>query len=203
MIKILTQRDASTEASLMDQMFAARASIFHERLAWAVSVDNGREIDRYDREEDPVYVVSVDGRGQATGSLRLLPTTGETMLQNEFAPMFDEPVDVSSPTVWECTRFCVHPRERELSGQEFRKVSAELLIGLCKLALESGIEQIVGLYDGRMTRIYRRIGWSPVPLASTQTNREALFVGTWDVSMAALQNMTSKLSGETDGSIAA
>ena len=100
-----------------------------------------------------------------TGSLRLLPSTGETMLRHEFAAMFDEPVDFGSPTAWECSRLCIHPRaSTSMSSTAFQTVSTELLSGLCELALRSGIDQIVGLYDQRMTRVFRRIGWCPQPL---------------------------------------
>ncbi|WP_274534398.1 acyl-homoserine-lactone synthase [Methylobacterium indicum] len=66
-------------------MFRARAVIFHERLGWAVAVRDGWETDRYDWHEDPVYAVTADAEHRLTGSLRVLPTTGETMLRTEFA----------------------------------------------------------------------------------------------------------------------
>ncbi len=174
-------------------MFRARAVIFHERLGWAATVRDGWETDRYDWHEDPVYVVTADAEHRLTGSLRVLPTTGETMLRTEFAGFFDEPVDVESPTVWECTRFCVHP----CTGPDAchgKLVSTELLIGLCRLCLSSGVEQVVGIYDEAMTRIYNRIGWSPVPLARSRPEIGKLVVGIWDVSAEALEVMTRRVA---------
>ena len=192
MIRILTRQDVAAQAALFEQMHRARASVFHDRLRWAVKVEHGWEIDRYDLEHDPVYLLCIDAGGLAIGSLRLLPTTGETMLKGDFATMFDEDVCFESPTAWECTRFCVHPAgDRDLAA--FQHVSTELLIGICDLALQSGIDQIVGLYDQRMVRIYRRIGWSPSPLATTERATERLTVGIWDVSAQALQRMQARL----------
>lgn len=198
MIRVLTNADRNDEPDLFRQMYRARAAIFADRLGWNVKVTDGYEIDRYDTEHDPVYLVSDDGNGRLTGSLRLLPTTGETMLCNEFADFFEEPVDVRSPTAWECTRFCVHPNDSPPRAGERSRVSCELLAGLCDLCLTSGIEHIVGLYDERMTRVYRRIGWSPVPLAISRPGISPLIVGIWEVSTDALATIRNSMAREKD-----
>lgn len=192
MIELLDSADRDLRPEIFKEMFQARAAVFRDRLGWDVRVRNGLEIDRYDEEEDPIYLVSLDDAGRLTGSLRLLPTTGETMLGNEFASFFDEPVNICSPSAWECTRFCVHPPpigEEPGSGQ---RVSSELLIGLCQLALTSGIEHIVGLYDHAMIRVYRRIGWCPTPFATSRPQVGKLVVGIWDVSHEALNTMITR-----------
>ena len=192
MIKTLTRSDRGACAGLFAEMFRARAAVFHDRLGWNVRVRDGLEIDRCDEDEDPVYLVSLDRDGTPTGSLRLLPTIGETMLHNEFAKFFDTPPDVQSPTTWECTRFCVHPRGASQGGAGARRVSSELLIGLCDHALSRGIEQIVGLYDAHMTRVYRRIGWSPAPLALVRPDIGKLVLGIWSVTNGALAAMRTR-----------
>lgn len=193
MIKVLTafeRRDC--DAWLFDAMFRARAAVFHERLGWNVCVRDGREIDRYDETTDPVYIVSLDNDGQPTGSLRLLSTTGETMLGNEFASFFDKPVNVRSSEILECTRFCVHPRSGNDIRSNSRLISSELLTGLCSFALSRGITHIVGLYDAHMARVYRRIGWSPAPLAIARPHVGKLVLGLWEVSQAAIQSMQAR-----------
>jgi acyl homoserine lactone synthase len=165
----------------------------HDRLGWDVCVSNGLEIDRYDESADPLYLIALDERGRSTASLRLLPTTGETMLRNEFASFFSEPVDVTSPLIWECTRFCVHPRTGE-AAEVFRMASSQLLIALCELALKSSVQQIVGLYDPQMTRVYRRIGWSPVQIAVSRPEFGSLIVGIWNVSLDAVQRMKGRVA---------
>jgi len=189
MTRTLVRADRDREPELFDQMYRARAAVFHDRLRWNVRVRDGWEIDRYDEAEDPIYLVTVGPNGRLTGSLRLLPTTGATMLRNEFVDFFDEPVDVESPTAWECTRFCVHPAERVDELHTLRSVSSELLVGICELGLSSGIEHVVGVYDSRMMRIYARIGWSPAPLAVSRPELGKLMVGIWDVSESALETM--------------
>ena len=41
------------------------------------------------------------------GSLRLLPTTGPTVLADVFSDTLPDAVTFSAPTIWECTRFCL------------------------------------------------------------------------------------------------
>lgn len=190
MSKILRKYDMDLYPQLFDQMFRARAEVFHERLGWDITVSNGREIDHYDEMGNAIYIVTMEGSQVISGSLRLLPTTGPTMLRNEFMNLFDEPVDVKCPTVWECTRFCVHPNA--VGSETQRQVSTRLLIGLCQLCLLSGVQQIIGVYERRMTRIYGRIGWVPTPLASACAGN--LILGLWDASEQALSAMRDRLN---------
>lgn len=105
MLRILTKDMLETDRRAFDEMFRARAAVFRDRLGWQVDVRDQWERDRYDEAEDPVYLVTQRPSGTLTGSLRLLPTTGATMLKSEFRHFFDQPIDVDSPTTWECTRF--------------------------------------------------------------------------------------------------
>jgi N-acyl-L-homoserine lactone synthetase len=73
--------------------------------------------------------------------------------------------------------------------QASRQASSELLIGLCELCLSSGVEQIVGLYERQMVRVYANLGWSPAPLATSCSDAGDLIVGIWDVSRRALEDM--------------
>ena len=197
-ITILGTSQQHSDATLR-AMYVARKEVFHDRMGWNVKIENGEERDDYDGEK-PLYIISVDPRsGDALGSLRLLPTMGRTMLKDIFADAFDEPVDVSSPLIWECTRFCTHPAATGHLGMHgINAVTAELLMGICEVALQAGIAQIVGVFDRRMERIYKRGSWSPEVIArSTGLGHGNLAVGLWDVSEEALAKMraSAKISG--------
>ncbi|MCK1651590.1 acyl-homoserine-lactone synthase [Bradyrhizobium sp. 149] len=198
MIRIITNADRSSCLGLLDEMFRARAAIFSDRLRWNVDVRHGWEFDRYDVKQETIYLICVADDGHTTGSLRLLPANGDTMLQNEFAPFFDRPPKISDRRTWECTRFCVHPCSASEGRAQNRYISSQLLIGLCEFALASGMEHIVGLYDHAMTRVYRRIGWSPSPIAISRPQVGRLVVGTWDVSHDALNAMTARAITELE-----
>jgi N-acyl-L-homoserine lactone synthetase len=195
MLRILTKDMLETDRPAFDNMFRARAAVFRDRLGWQVDVRDRWERDRYDEAEDPVYLVTQRPSGTLTGSLRLLPTTGATMLKSEFRHFFDQPIDVDSPTTWECTRFCVHPIAGHLDQHSSRAVATELLSGLCDLALDTGIDTIVGVYDVAMIGVYRRIGWRPTPLARSRPEIGNLYVGLWDVTAQNCQMLRANLSG--------
>ncbi|KPH06542.1 GNAT family N-acetyltransferase (plasmid) [Rhizobium acidisoli] len=194
MLRILTRDMLDTDRRAFDDMFRARAAVFRDRLGWQVDVRDQCERDRYDETEDPVYLVTQQPSGTLTGSLRLLPTTGATMLKSEFRDFFDQPIDVDSPTCWECTRFCVHPLAIDAAQNSSRTVATELLSGLCDLALDTGIESIAGVYDAAMIGVYRRIGWRPTPLARSRPEIGNLYVGLWDVTADHSRTLQANLS---------
>jgi len=185
-MKILKVGDREGNPRLFEQMFRGRTKVFHERLRWPVQVQDGLEIDYYDRELEPVYILDLDDTGQLRGSLRLLPTTSTTMIQREFLDFFDEPVDIADPNMWECTKFCVHDGD---SGTSIR-----LLIALHELCTECGIERIMGLYELQMERVYARLGWEPERIATAKPGYGKLGVGIWSVHPMALDRMHSNLA---------
>ena len=106
MLRFLYAEDLGAFPKLADSMFRDRAIQFQDRLGWDVVVDaNGHERDDYDRE-NPLYVIWENRDGTHGGSLRLLPTTGPTMVNQHFLHLLDGG-PVTSPLIWECTRFCL------------------------------------------------------------------------------------------------
>ncbi len=161
---------------LADSMFRDRATQFKTRLGWDVSVDErGWERDQYD-DLNPLYVIWERPDGRHGGSMRFLPTTGRTMVNEHFSHLLTGPV--ASPLIWECTRFCLAPKA---AGQ----VAAGLMLGGGELMRAFGLRHFVGVFDARMVRIYRMIGSSPEVLGSVGRGREEISVGLWDYSAEA------------------
>lgn len=157
---------------LADTMFRDRACQFRDRLNWEVSVDeNGHERDEYD-DLNPLYVIWERPDGTHGGSMRFLPTTGRTMVNDHFLELTDG-VAIQSPVIWECTRFCL------AKGAEPR-VAAALMLAGGELMRHFGVEHFVGVFDARMIRIYRLIGSSPEVLGTSGTGRDAISVGLWE-----------------------
>jgi acyl homoserine lactone synthase len=132
MIRLIQGNDCSKYPNEIAEMFRARAAVFDERLGWNVVISDGKEIDRFD-SENPLYLICLDDKtGQVNGSARLLPTTGPNMFRECFSNLFDEPIDISSPTIWECTRFCIHP-SGSASGsiRNSMRVSWEINLAVC------------------------------------------------------------------------
>lgn len=194
MITLFPGEDAAAHAALHDQMLRGRAAVFRDKLGWDVSVVQGRERDAYD-DANPLYIVSCDPvDGRVAGSIRLMPTTGPTLMRDVFADVFDEDVDLVSAMIWEATRFCVHPdAPRRLSPKRMHLATCELAIAMCEIGLAAGLTQYIGVFEERMERVYARIGWKPDVLArSNRFSTGTIAVGLWDVGLDALAEMRDR-----------
>ncbi len=172
MIRYLYAEELAALPQLADSMFSDRAIQFRARLGWDVTVDtNGQERDEYDGM-NPLYVIWQQADGMHGGSMRFLPTTGPTMVNDHFLHLTDG-VRVESPFIWECTRFCLAPD----AGP---RVSAALMLAGLELGLGQGLDHAVGVFDARMVRVYRGLGWQPEVLGTQGSGREAISVGLWE-----------------------
>ena len=171
MLRYLYADQLDQHPHLADTMFRDRASQFRDRLQWDVSVGpDGYERDAYDAL-NPLYVIWEEPDGRHGGSMRFLPTTGQTMAEDHFLHLSDG-VAIKSPLIWECTRFCLSPD----AGP---RVSAALMLGGMELGLGAYLSHAIGVFDARMVRIYRRLGWGPTILGTDGQGRDAVSVGLW------------------------
>ena len=192
MIVVVQEYNERENADLLDQMFRLRARVFGERLKWDVTIVDGKERDRFD-DLPPVYLIHTDEAGQTVrGGLRLLPTTGPTMLADFFSDTLPDAALLSAPTIWECTRFCVD--EDGLRHRDQIIASRELISGLGSVALAAGIDSILGNFNDRMLRLYRRIGCEVDVLGSTHRYGAPVYLGLFPVSHTILAEVNARLS---------
>ncbi|MEL6415691.1 MAG: acyl-homoserine-lactone synthase [Pseudomonadota bacterium] len=171
MLHFIYANDLSRNPVLAESMFRDRADQFKTRLGWDVTVDHhGRERDEYDNL-NPLYVIYSDPKGRHLGSLRFLPTTGQTMLNDHFTHLMGGGT-LESPFIWECTRFC-------LAQGAPSKIAAALMLGGGEVMRQCAVDDFVGVFDARMIRIYRRVGWPPEILGSAGDGNDQISVGLW------------------------
>lgn len=184
-------------AILLDQMFRTRKTVFADDLGWDVSVQGGLEQDAYDRME-PVYLVWCnEQRTRLYGSMRLLPTTGPTLLFDVFRDTFPDSANLIAPGIWEGTRMCID----ELAvNQDFPDFSAgrafsHLFVALCECALDHGIHTMISNYEPHMKRIYKRAGAVVQELGRAEGyGKYPVCCGAFEVSHRVLGAMRAKLS---------
>ena len=171
MIRFVYADQLSEFPKLKRTMHEDRAWQFKTRLGWDVSInENGWEIDEYDAL-NPLYVIWEMPDGSHAGSMRLLPTTSDTMVNDHFLHLTDG-VRIASPKIWECTRFCIGPNATPQTAAALMLAGGEVLQGF-------GLMSFVGVFDARMVRIYKRIGSSPDILGTQGSGRDAISVGLW------------------------
>lgn len=171
MLRYLYADQVSEFPALRDAMFRDRATQFRDRLGWAVTVDEqGMERDEYDAL-NPLYVIWQNPDGGHGGSMRFLPTVGPTMINDHFADLIGGAA-LQSPLIWECTRFCLSP-------DADTRVAAALMLGGGELMRSFGLSHLIGVFDDRMTRIYRRIGAAPEVLGAGEKFGSRISVGLW------------------------
>ncbi len=196
MIVVVQEHNAREHAHLLDEMFRLRARVFAERLKWDVSVVDGKERDRFD-DLGPVYLIHTDETGtEVRGSLRLLPTTGPTVLADFFSDTMPDAALLSAPTIWECTRFCVD--EDALRHRDQIVASRALISGLGSVALAAGVESVLGNFDERMLRLYRRIGCEVDVLGRTDRYGAPVYLGLFPVSATILAEVNARLQAPPD-----
>ncbi len=162
---------------LARSMYLDRTAQFRDRLGWAVSVTpDGEERDEYDAM-NPLYVIWQGADGAHGGSMRFLPTTGRTMVNDHFGHLTNG-VRIESPLIWECTRFCLAPG----AGPQ---VAAALMLAGGEILQGFGLRHFVGVFDIRMVRIYRRIGAEPDVMGWQGEGRDQIGVGLWEHNPAA------------------
>lgn len=173
MLRYLYGNDLNNFSLLADTMFRDRAEQFSKRLGWAVHVDDaGHERDEYDAM-NPLYVIWEQADGTHGGSMRFLPTVGQTMVNDHFDHLTDG-VHIESPLIWECTRFCLSPRAD-------RRASAALALGAGELMAAFKLKHFVGVFDPRMERIYRLMGLEPEVIGTGGEGKDRIGVGLWSM----------------------
>lgn len=175
---------------LLKQMYRLRWRVFRDRLGWQVSGNDDLEFDVFDTLR-PSYLIVLSDDHDVLGCVRLLPTTGPTMLADTFRSLLDGRPHPRDPLILESSRFCVDT-ERSLSASDggLNQATFLLFAAMIEHLRAVGARSIVTVTDMRMERILRRAGWplerigGPQPLGSTMALAGYLHAN--EVALAAL-----------------
>lgn len=197
MYKLVQAHEFTKSSHLIDQSFLLRKRVFADRLGWKVPVSGQMEKDFYDTI-NPAYLFWCDDiEERLYGSVRLLPTTGPTLLYDVFRQTFPAACDLIAPTIWEGTRMCVDEEaiKRDMPGLRPDRAFCQLLLALCEVALDHGIESLISNYEPHMKRMYERAGAELEELGrATGYGRFPVCCGLFEVSARVLRQMRAKLN---------
>lgn len=171
-------------------MYRLRRRVFKDRLDWSVSVSGEFELDVYDAL-GPTYLVLMSDVGEAVGSVRLLPTTGPTMLADTFPVLLGGTAAPCNERILESSRFCVDTTlaaEQAVNG--LNRATFILFAAMIEVTRGACADSIVTVTDTRMERILRRAGWPLRRIAAPQQVGSTMAVaGFLDTSEQALHRM--------------
>lgn len=189
MIELIAPQHHREFSEAVLDMHRLRCRVFRERLNWAVEIKDGMEIDEFDSLE-PVYLLSRNG-AQLQGCVRLLPTSGPTMMGKVFSHLLDGRPMVQAPDIWESSRFALDlPPQVERRDRGLAEATFELFAGMIEFGISRRLTEIVTVTDVRIERILQRADWPLTRLGSAHTIGETLAVaGSLEVSIAALERL--------------
>ena len=200
MIQLITADRYGAFFGDIAEMHRLRYRIFKERLGWDVQVSGDMEIDEFDACR-PVYLLQRTEDSGVQGCVRLLPTTGPTMLRDTFPALLDGDAAPTSDSIWESSRFGVDlcTREAKTAGS-IARATYELFAGMIEFGLMRQLTDIVTVTDARMERILCRARWPLRRLGSPRPIGKTIAVaGYLEVSRERLQCVRE--AGRLDGSV--
>lgn len=192
MIELIAPGWYGAFAEELHEMHRLRYRVFKERLDWNVRTTGGFEIDSFDSLK-PHYLLLRDSAGRVGGSVRLLPSTGPTMLRDVFSRLLEGRTAPEKPSVWESSRFALDlPPSAPKGSGSIAVATYELLAGMIEFGLSRQLTHIVTVTDMRMERILRRAGWPLARIGQPQTigttRAIAGFLDVSDESLAAVRH---------------
>lgn len=195
MFFLVQATDYHRHRDLLDRMHRLRKRVFRDELEWDVPVVGEFERDAYD-DLKPAYLLWTDEQKSTLyGSLRLLPTTGPTLLNDVFRSTYPNDIDMCHPTIWEGTRMCIDADEIASDMPEIdpQEAMCMMLLALGECALDNGIQTLVSNYEPHMKRIYNRAG---APLSQIGKadgyGRRPVCCGLFEVSRRTIETMREK-----------
>lgn len=190
MIKLIPGHERFHHPHQIDAMHRLRARVFSDRLAWSVTVEDGREFDDFDKL-DPLYLIAEDREGKVRGTVRLLPTTGPNMLSDVFPELLPANQTVRSPRIWESSRFSVdHEALAERSDKLINRTTAEILCGMTEVGIRVGLDFIVSVVDVHMERVLKRANCHCERLGEPKKiGKVTTIAGLWEIGDELLGNL--------------
>jgi acyl homoserine lactone synthase len=192
MMQLITPDYYGDFVSDLAEMHRLRYRVFKERLEWEVQVSGDMEVDEFDVLR-PVHLLhrSLDGRIQ--GCVRLLPSTGQTMLGDTFPILLDGQPMPRSNKVWESSRFALDlSSDAPKAHGGLAAATYELFAAMIEFGLSIRLSEIVTVTDTRMERILRRAGWPLRPIGKPRRlGNTTAIAGYLDVSADALERIRS------------
>lgn len=182
MIRFVYGHELADMPQIADEMFQKRRELFRDRFGWRLNVNElGQERDEYD-DLNPLYIIVTDEDGRHVASTRIMPTAGRTMIGEHFRDLTGGAA-VSSPKIWEITRFFVS------ADCDRRSISAQLMYAGCNFAYMNGITAYVGVIEARMAPAFTVAGARPEIIGRGASAESEIYACRWETNESLLSRL--------------
>ncbi|MBI1981776.1 MAG: autoinducer synthesis protein [Methylocystis sp.] len=186
MIALLPGESRALFPRLTDEMYGLRLSAARARLDRPLGAVNRLTVVDYFDSLDPLYVLALNDAERVVGALRLLPTTGVTMLNDAFAASSPQRPRIESPLIWEASRLTLEATENSQAQEKIiDRTIGEFGVALNEIAQAAALTHVVGVFDSGAHRLLSSRGCAgetltpPISLDGAQT-----FVALYEVGPA-------------------
>ena len=188
MILYITPRDRHKYRNELNQYFRLRKRIFCDKLGWVEARSDNREVDRFDAMFN-VYILYIDrDSGLVAGGVRLMPSTGDTLLHTVWADMLPNREDFRSPDLWEATRFCVDEEISSRKANLLNRATLSLSIGVADFGNANGISHVIAVCEHYFFGMAGAYG-PKAEIVSTKIDENGLEISCGIWSTSAIQSM--------------
>jgi acyl homoserine lactone synthase len=149
--------DRQLDFRTLASMYRLRHAVFHDRLGWDVTSDNGMEYDAFD-DLKPIYILARSAGGAVQGCWRLLPSTGPYMLKDVFPQLLGEAPAPRAADVWEMSRFAVATEHFDGAGFGFSELPLDMMRTAVRFARRNGIRRYVTVTSAAIERLLKKLG---------------------------------------------
>lgn len=159
MIALLPGESRALFPRLMDEMYDLRLGAVRAHAGRPSGAVHRLAVVDYFDSLDPLYVLALDEMECVAGALRLLPTTGVTMLNDAFAGAPPDGLRVESPLIWEASRLTLRRAgDSRATDAAMNRTIGQLGVALNAIAEAAALTYLIGVFDGAMHRLLSHRG---------------------------------------------
>ena len=156
-IELAQRGDGRLDDGTLRAMYRLRHAVFHDRLGWDVTSDQGMEHDEFD-QVNPIYALARGADDEVEGCTRLLPTTGPYMLKDVFPELLAGRPAPQQRDVWEISRFALAEGKSDSSGYGMSSIPMGMVAAAARFAQASGICRYIFATTVMLERLLRHCG---------------------------------------------
>jgi acyl homoserine lactone synthase len=187
----------------LDQYYQLRKRVFCDKLGWVDAREDGREVDSFDSHFN-VYILCIDSEtGAVSGGVRMMPSTGPTLLHTVWADMLPDDNDFRSPNIWEATRFCVDEEISTRKASLLNRTTLMLSMAVADFGNANGISHVIAVCEHYFFNMAGAYG-PQAEILSTKIDQNGLKIscGMWSTSsIQSLLTWSRALTGNVEPAI--